>query len=652
MAELVLSLLGSFEARTPSGDALTFPTRKTKALLAYLALHQNTLVGREALRRLLWSDRDVEHGRSSLRQAVKALHQSIGPLATAMHTDRSKVGFIDAPIDLDVAHFESAARTDDPAELEHAARLYRGDFLADLDIPDPAFRAWRTRETARLRRTLTDALEKLLTHQRDALPVRAVETARCIVAVDPCHEAAHAFLIAHHRALGQITAAAEQYETLWTALDAIGAVPSDETQSLYKGSPDRPVFAYAQVPAVPAAAAPEPPSIAVLPFGVLDEDKAHAYFADGVTEDILTALSRLPWLTVIARGSTFTYRGSGVDLGEVSRNLGVRYVLQGSVRRSGDRIRIAGRLSDTAHGRVLWADHFDSELREVFDLQDKVTEGVIGAIAPRIEAAEIERARAKRPEDLDAWDLYLQALPFHYSMTREGHGHAIRLLRASLERDPRFAPALGIAAWAYTLRVPQQWGDNQPDVDIGLDFARRAVAAGEEHPDALAMGGYALAYLARDLDSGLQTIDRALAMNSNAARAFAFSGWVRGYAGDHETAIAHYRRALRLSPRDQLGFRTRAGLAYSLFFQGQLQEAAAEARQAHHEAPSYIPAHRVLAATLACLGRIEEAQEIVRRARAILPELSTSYAIAECRYSRPEDVERLKQGYLRAGLPE
>jgi len=402
----------------------------------------------------------------------------------------------------------------------------------------------------------------------------------------------------------------------------------------------------------PALPLPDKPSIAVLPFENMSGNPEQEYFVDGLVEDITTSLSCIPSLFVIARNSAFTYKGRAVDVSQVGRELGVRYVLEGSVRQAGGRLRITVQLVSAETRRHLWAKRFDGAAADVFDLQDRVTEEVVGAVTPRFEAAEVDRARRKRPGSLDAWDLVLRALPLVYSMTREGQEEALGLLARSIALDPDYALPLGLAAWCRTLRVPQRWGDPAEEAREGLALARRALVTGPDDAEALVMAGYALGFLGRDPAAGLAPIDRAHGLNPNSARGFTFSGWLRSYKGEHEVATAHFTRALRLSPLDLQAFRTRAGLAFAHLFAGRLEAAVDAAQRALEEQPNFSPAHRALATALAHLGRTEEAREVVRRALAVVPGLTTTYAVAETRFSRLEDRALLEMGLRRAGLPE
>ncbi|HKX10917.1 MAG TPA: adenylate/guanylate cyclase domain-containing protein [Stellaceae bacterium] len=404
----------------------------------------------------------------------------------------------------------------------------------------------------------------------------------------------------------------------------------------------------------PALALPDKLSIAVLPFQNLSGDSEQEYFADGIVEDIITALSRFRQLFVIARNSSFTYKGRAVDVKQVARELGVRYVLEGSVRRAASRVRIAGQLIDGSTGAHLWADRFEGALEDIFDLQDQVTASVVGAIAPRLEQAEIERAKRKPTESLDAYDYYLRGMASLYQWTREGTSDALRMFCRAIELDPDFASAHGMAAWCYCLRKVSSWMiDRAQEIAETARLARRAVSLGRDDAPALAFGGYALAYVVGDRDDGAAFIDRALALNPNLAAAWIFSGWARIWLGEPDVAIDHLARAMRLSPLDPLMARIQAATAYAHFFAGRYDEASSWAGNALRDQPDYVDALRIAVASNALAGRLEQAQKILARLRQLEPALRVSNLRERLGpYRRLEDLARYEEGLRKAGLPE
>src|SRR5258707_14747689 len=312
---------------------------------------------------------------------------------------------------------------------------------------------------------------------------------------------------------------------------------------------------------------PDKPSIAVLPFQNMSGDPEQEYFADGMAEDIITALSRFKALFVIARNSSFTYKGRAVDVKQVGRELGVRYVLEGSVRKAANRVRITGQLVDTATGAHLWADRFDGGLGDIFDLQDQVTESVVGAIAPAVEKAEIERAKRKPTESLDAYALYLRGLAAYYQFgDRQANDEALRLFNRAIELDPEFASAYGRAAHCYVTATVNGWiSGTANEIAEVKRLAQRAVELGKDDAIALAAGGHSLAYGARGLEVRAALIDRALVLNSNSAKAWNWGGWAKNYLGEPEPAIERFAHAMRLSPLDPWAIGARGGTAHAHF---------------------------------------------------------------------------------------
>jgi TolB-like protein/class 3 adenylate cyclase len=338
-------------------------------------------------------------------------------------------------------------------------------------------------------------------------------------------------------------------------------------------------------------ALPDKPSIAVLPFQNMSDDPEQEYFADGIVEDITTALSRFNSLFVIARNSSFTYKGKAIDIKQVGRELGVRYVLEGSVRKSGGKVRITGQLIDTTNGAHLWADRFDGALEDVFDLQDQVTISVVGAIAPRVEQAEIERAKSKSTGNLDAYDHFLRGMAKFNQATKTGIENSLKDFFKAIELDPTYAAPHSWAIIAYSRRKQGLW---MVDVDAetaeGIRLSRRAIELGKDDAVALCAGGFGLAFLGGELDAGLALTDRALALNPNLAVAWMSSGWIRSYIGEPETAIEHLAYGMRLSPLDPQRFQFYMATSLAMRCARRYDEAAAWATKVLQEHSDYVPA--------------------------------------------------------------
>jgi TolB-like protein/class 3 adenylate cyclase/Tfp pilus assembly protein PilF len=407
--------------------------------------------------------------------------------------------------------------------------------------------------------------------------------------------------------------------------------------------------------ATPALALPDKPSIAILPFTNMSGDPEQDYFADGMVEDVITALSHFKALFVIARNSSFTYKGRAVDVKQVGRELGVRYVLEGSVRKAANRVRITGQLVDTATGAHLWADRFDGGLGDIFDLQDQVTESIVGAIAPAVERAEIERARRKPTERLDAYDHYLRGLAKSYQdASQQACSEALHLFNCAIKLDPDFATAYARAAFCYANAKAFGWISLTPEEVAEVSrLAQRAVELGRDDAIALADSGWALAYVVRDLDRGAALIDRALALNSNVAEAWDCGGWVKNWLGEYELAIKRFTRAIRLSPLDPWVAPMRAGTAHAHFFLSRYDEAASWAAMALQDNPNSQPLLRIGAASNAMAGRLDQAQKAVVRLRQLNPTLRVSNLKNVLGpYRHAEDISRYEEGLRQAGLPE
>src|SRR5262249_35275365 len=320
---------------------------------------------------------------------------------------------------------------------------------------------------------------------------------------------------------------------------------------------------------------PDKPSIAVLPFENMSGDPEQDYFADGLVDDIITALSRFRALFVIARNSSFTYKGKMVDIRQVGRELGVRYVLEGSVRKAGSRVRITGQLIEAATAAHLWADHFDGPLENVFDLQDQITASVVGLIAPKLEQAEIERARRKPTESLDAYDYYLRGMVAYEGATKEANEEALRLYSKAIALDPAFASPYAMAARCYALRRVNGWTiDRATEVAEATRLVRQAVVLSNDDAVVLGIAGFILAYVARDLAGGATYVDRARTLNPNLAFVWGLTGWINICRGRPKNAIENVAHAMRLSPLDPSMHRSHFYMALGHFFAERNDDAA------------------------------------------------------------------------------
>ena len=396
---------------------------------------------------------------------------------------------------------------------------------------------------------------------------------------------------------------------------------------------------------------PDKPSIAVLPFQNMSGDPEQEYFADGMVEEIITALSRIRWLFVIARNSSFTYKGQAVDVKQVGRELGVRYVVEGSVRKAGGRVRITAQLIYTSSGAHLWADRFDGSLEDIFDLQDKVAISVAGVIEPTLRQAEIQRARRKRPDSLDAYDLYLRALPFAYTSMPEDADKALGFVEQAISLDPDFAAAHAIIAWCQEQRY-LRGGLDEGARAIALRHARLAIAMGGDDATTLAIAGLVIGFLEpREYEIAVSAFDRALALSNSSALALGFSAVTRAWRGESTIAIDQAEQALRLSPSDPMSNIRYMAIAIAHFAAGRFEEAAAAASRAIQANPRFSPPYWMRAAALANLGRIDDAEAVAQQLLRVQPQFTIG-SITAAPFANREILDALGNALRRVGLPE
>jgi len=395
---------------------------------------------------------------------------------------------------------------------------------------------------------------------------------------------------------------------------------------------------------------PDRPSIAVLPFENMSGDPEQEYFADGMVEDITTALSRFKWLFVIARNSSFTYRGKAVNVKQVGRELGVRYVLEGSVRKASGKVRIAGQLIDAITGAHIWADRFERDLTDVFALQDEVTVAVVSAIQPKIIQTEIALAARRRPESLTAYDYYLRALPQSYLATREGLAEAIRLAHRALDLHPRFGGAATLAGLCHMRNVIIGYADDpQFDRSEAVRLSRLALSLDDSDPDTLAAAAVISAFMVGDIESAPEMADRAVALNPNSFGAWSARGWVCRAAGLLQEAVQSFERAIRMNPIDPLLHPSFVGMGIALIELRRFDEAIVAGKKAQRQKSSFWPAYCCLASAFAHLGRETEAREAVARLLEFDPAFTISAFIARGGQS---NAKLLIEGLRKVGLPE
>ena len=398
---------------------------------------------------------------------------------------------------------------------------------------------------------------------------------------------------------------------------------------------------------------PDKPSIAVLPFDNMSGDPEQEYFADGVVEEIITALSRMPWLFVIARNSSFIYKGRAVDVKRVGRDLGVRYVLEGSIRKAGGRLRITGQLIDATTGTHLWADRYDGSLEDIFDLQDQVTSSVVGAIAPKLESAEIERAKHKPTSSLDAYDYYLRGMAAFHQWAAEGTAEALNHFYRAIEIDPEYAIAHAMAARCINQRlVVQPFTIGAKECAEAERLARRAADLGRNDALALCMAGVTLGFAVKDVRGGAALTERALALNPNLAWAWYSDGWLNVWLGKPEIGIDRIGRAMQLSPQDPMIFQMQSAMAHAHFTAGDDSQAWSWAQKALHDRPDHFPALLASAVSAAYLGRQTEAEDAKSRLLRLFPGINLSYLTTFLPYQQPQDAARWSEGLRKVGFPK
>jgi adenylate cyclase len=422
----------------------------------------------------------------------------------------------------------------------------------------------------------------------------------------------------------------------------------------------RPVRAYrlergdggATQPAAPALALPDRPSIAVLPFQNMSGDAEQDYFCDGMVEDIITGLSRIRWLFVIARNSSFTYKGKAVDVKQVGRELGVRYVLEGSVRKAANRVRITGQLIEAQTGAHLWAERYDGPLDDIFALQDEITLSVVGAIEPSLRHAEIERVKRKRPENLDAYDVVLRAWPLLYSRTSEDAAKAIPLFQKALELDPGYGLAHAALAWCFHARF-YRGGHNEEDDLAAVRHARATVALGTDDATALAIAAFVLTQQrVHDYDTALGLLERALTLSPSCMFALSYGACILGMVGKTELAIERAEKALRVSPFDPFSYAAHGALSLGYFVKGRYADAVEAARRAIENNPRFSFLHANLTAALARQGRIDDAKTAAAQLLAIQPSFTIRLMAEQFIGVHPDFLVPFLAALREAGLPE
>ncbi len=627
---LSLKLLGGFELRDGGGAELPLRTRKIRALLAYLAVNADKPQPRERLMSLLWSDRSERQARQSLNQALVAIRRlGEDEGIRLIDSNGERVTMRGNAISADVEQMRSLV-ADDPVK---AAALYEGPFLDGLSILDPAFGEWLCATRSEFETLAVATLEQAAERTEGRGDVgEAITLARHLVALDPLREDAHRRLMRLLHRAGDRAGALRQFQACKDILKReLQTDPDAASQALFAKirAADTTTNAETSMLATQEALVlPDKPSIAVLAFDNMSEDPEQQFFGEGMAEDIITALSRFRSLFVIARNSSFTFKGRSVTVRDVARELGVRYVVEGSVRKAGNRMRVTAQLIDAISGINLWADRFDGHLDDVFGLQDHITEKIVVAVEPAILAREREHARRKPPENLDAWDLLQRGLSHFYRVNREDRAEAIRYFREAIARDPEFAMPhayLAFALWASRSVSLKDDEVTKTAAATARASAERAISLDPNEPVAhFALGR--LHIFAGEPDLAISEMKSAIAINPNYAFGHHGLGFAYHYAaGQAKRAIPHFDVALRLSPRDPLRWAILMTKSSVLRHLGRFDEAIVAGQQACQIPDSGFLPHAILAASFAEAGRMAEAQMSLEKTIQIQPAFSRSF---------------------------
>jgi TolB-like protein len=676
VAALHISLLGGFEARLGSGETLPLKGRKTQALVAYLALGPDQPRSREELAGLLWGDRGEEQARSSLRQSLSELRKALSNVdGSLLIAGRDTVSLNSDALEVDVSEFERLIDEGTPAALEKASELYRGDLLDGVGVHDSAFEDWLRDERQRLNECACEALSKLLDHQTTQDREIAIATARRLLALDPLREATHRALMRLYAGKGERTLALKQYQACRDLLAAeLGISPEAETKKLAeevrRGGDDGAgrLNAAAELQSARSEALPLPdkPSIAVLPFVNMSGDAEQQYFSDGITEDIITELSRFRDLFVIARHSSFAYRDNAASIEQVGRDLGVHYLLEGSVRKAGKTIRVSAQLVDAMSSHHLWAERYDRELEAIFAVQDEITQTIVATLAGRVEDATRERAKRKNPDSLAAYDYVLRGDEDVWVFTKERTARSRQLYQKAIELDSQYARAYAGVAHSYLSDWGFAWGESpDDDLDRALKYAQKAVALDDSDNRSHFVLAYAHVFQQNFVQARIHR-DKAIALNPNDADVIMQMAFLSSYLGRHGEAIEMGEKAIRLNPYHPPWYLNFLGSTYYLAHQ--YSEAIAALEGARDALPDTAP---WLAASYAQAGRLDEAHaEMANFATSVdaepwwlnVPESTAEvegdptgllrYMVYMYPFKNPADLDHLLDGLRKAEPPE
>jgi TolB-like protein len=645
-----IELLGGFEIVGPRGAAIEISGRKPRALMAILALSPDLTTRRQRLVDLLWSDRANTQARSSLRQALLSLKRDLAAHGLdIIVTDGDRVGLAVGRVDVDAFDFARLAADGKAAD---AAALYRGPLLDGFLVGDVAFEDWAREERRKVEELAVGAFEDVL---KETPAGGRVAPARRLLAVDPLREASHRLLIEALMAAGERDQALRHYEACRRALkEELDVEPESETVRLYEVLSGR--TGRAEAPTAVAFVGGsvidirDKPTIAVLPFTNMSGDPAQEFFSDGVSEDIITALSKLSKLFVVARNSTFIYKGRAIDVRQVGREQGVRYVLEGSVQCADSRLRITAQLVDAQRGHHIWAQRYDRAAENVFELQDEITREVISALQVELTDGEQARLWAGGTKVLEAWELIVQIPELLHSHRRADALPARRLAERALLLDPHYATAWAMLGWSYWNDAFNGWTEElETSLDRAVDAMERARSIDDSNPDTLAL----LAFLhlsLRRFDEAYRFSERAMLLGPSNSFAAGVAANVALFCGRPRDMEPLLRKAMRLCPVYPAWYV--GDLAYAYLYMDRRDEAIATAREALRIDPDYIYTYYVLAIAFSELGRTTEAGEAVDNILRIEPRSAVSTIARTQPFQDTRMRDRQLDGLRKAGLPE
>ncbi len=663
MASLHLTLLGGFEAQSLAGAPVSLPTKKSQALLAYLALPPGKWHTRDELMGLLWSDRSEEQARNSLRQALSALRKSLHDAgADALVAERDRIGLEPEAVEVDVQRLEERAGGTNGG-LEEIATLYRGDFLEGLSIRDPACEEWLRHERARLRRLAVDALARLSEAQmQSGAAEHAVATAQRLLDLDPVYEPAYRTLMRLYAARGQRAFALKTYQTCCSVLGKeLEVEPEAATRELFEAIRDGEIsiessadsaarsspWSSVSQAALPELVLPDKPSIVVIPFRNLG-DPADNFFSDGITEDIITALCCFRELFVIAGDTSLAFRERGMEPTRFARELGVEFLLQGSVRRSGDRIRVGAQLLDAATGRQIWGERYDRTLHDIFSVQDEISQTLGANLAGRIESIGRERALRKSTHSLDAYDYLLRGNRYLWSYTKDDIAQARLNLEKAIALDPGYATAHAHLAWTYFQEWDYPWLSESPSeaLDRALELAHQAVALDEA--DVWGHCTIHWPYLhKKEYELAEKHLERASRLNPNHPFVCCSKSWFLTLTGRPSDGIECGKTSYRQNPFFPEGCLAGIGIAHYVLEE---YENALTMFKMVQEPARTAWDHAFMAACYAQLDRAGDAKSAAERAAALWDGIKTHDWPRNWPFQRQSDLDHLLEGLRKAGL--